>query len=163
MARRIFTIEVEGKTELERGYYKIAETVSDFTPVWEGVQQEFYSIEAEQFESEGTKGASGKFQDLSSAYEAIKLAEYGTVPIMTASGALYESLKGETSDSIVIIDAKEAVFGTSLPYAKKHFEGRGSLPVRKVIDLSDTQKRRLSGRIKKELLPYLKKSRVVNE
>lgn len=155
-----FTIEVEGETQLDREFNRVKETIDDLTPVWKEVQQEFFDIEFEQFSSEGAKGASGKWKPLSPKYEEIKLKKYGTIAliggILYATGAMRESLTRHAKDTIEEFGKQEAAFGTSLPYATYHQTGGGRLPRRKVIDLSDEQKRRVQKRIQKELLKLVK-------
>lgn len=155
-----FTVEVEGTEQLKAEFRGVESTVSDFSPIWKGVQSEFFAIEKEQFNSEGGKGASGNWQALSPAYREIKQKRYGSKPILRATDRLFKSLTGETDDSIAQFGKTEAAFGTRLPYARRHQGGGGRLPRREPISLSDKQKERIVKRIGKELLNRLKKSRL---
>lgn len=157
MARLNLKFEAD-KSEFNRGFNKLENTLDDFSPVWKEVQTEFYKIEREQFDSEGRAGESGKFKPLSPAYERVKQAKFGSVPILTASGRLYKSLTSETSDSVVITNKQDAAFGTNLPYAQAHQKGARNLPQRKPIDISSKQQNRLLRTIKKSLLPYLRQT-----
>ena len=154
------TIEAQGEVQLDRDFTRIRETIDDLTPVWKEVQIEFFDIEGEQFDSEGKKGLSGKWKPLSPKYEEIKLQKYGSIAliggILYATGRMRESLTRHTSDTVSEIHKQEATFGTAVPYAKYHQTGGGRLPQRKVIDLSDEQKRRLTKKIQKELLKLVK-------
>ncbi len=161
MAGIRFGFSVAGKPQFDRTFIRYGAVFDDLTPVWKEVQQEFYSIEADQFQSGGAAGASGKWQPLSPRYEAQKIARYGTFALLAgvliASNRMYESLTGETGDSVVEIGKQEAVFGTKLPYAKYHQRGGGRLPRREVISFSEKQKLRMQKRIQRKLVELLRK------
>jgi phage gpG-like protein len=158
MARLNFKIEVEGQAAFNRGFNEVTETISDLTPIWKPVQREFHKIEREQFESEGSKGASGQWQQLSQPYEQIKLEKYGSKPILEATGRLKRSLTEENSDSIAEFGRQDAAFGTSVPYGRFHQKGNDRLPARAVISLSDRQKERLARAMRREIVSLLKRS-----
>lgn len=155
------SVEVEGVHELRKAFTKVENAADDLTPVWKDVQKEFFEIEKEQFQSGGAKGASGKWKDLSPAYEKIKTALYGTFALLSgvlrATHDLYKSLTRKTGDTVEIFEKQEAAFGTSLLRGKYHQEGGGRLPQRKVIDLSGSQKRRIGRVLTKHLQAHIKK------
>lgn len=162
MAKQTFYIEFEGTEGLQRSFYKIDQTISDLTPIWKEVKDEFFEIEKDLFQSGGASGQSGKWADLSPASEAIKVAKYGTFALIAgpliATERLYKSLTQETGDSIEQSNKQELILGTSVPYAKYHQTGARNLPARPPIDFTDKDRQKLIKRMKKALLPYVRKS-----
>jgi phage gpG-like protein len=153
------SVEVEGKAELSAELMAVDEIISDFSPVWKGVQQEFFEIEREQFESEGAKGTTGAWKELSAAYSEIKVRKYGNLPILQASRRLFKSLTSQTSDSIAETSKTEAVFGTKLEYASRHQTGGGNLPKREPISLSARQLERLANKLTGSLIDRLRRTK----
>lgn len=149
------SISVDGETEFNRIFKRFRAQFSDLTSVWEVVKDEFWIIEAEQFASEGGKGGTGKWQELSPVYAARKVQAHGAKPILQATGAMFRALTGQTGDTILNITRTNLEVGTSLKYAKHHYRGGGKLPQRKPISFSDKQKRKLQKRIQKELVRLL--------
>ena len=162
------SIDVSGEQQLTTAFRKVEASTADFRPYWKEVQKKFFEIESDLFQSAGAKGAGGKWKPLSSAYEKVKVAKYGTFAllagVMIATEALYKSLTRHTNDSIADFQPLEASFGTSLKYAKPHYEGRGRLPVRKVIDPTEKDSRALLSVLRKQIVTEVKKSGLtVNE
>lgn len=157
-----FTVSVDGTEELKRAFTSVEKTVTNFRPVWKDVRAKFWEIEQDQFQSEGAKGRSGKWKDLSPAYEEIKVKKFGTFALLAgvliATTDLYKSLTRQTDHTVYQESDTEMSVGTNLPYAKAHQYGRGNLPARPPIDLSDEQKKDVGKTIKKSLLPFIKKS-----
>lgn len=167
MAKLGFKIEVEGEEALRRGFYKVIETVEDFTPIWSAVKKEFFAIERELFASGGASGASGRWKPLSKAYEEQKINKYGTFALLAgtlrASDAMYKSLTKETGDTIFETDKQNLTFGSSLPQFRGAMKGNPSknLSQRKPVDLTDADKRRISRVMRENLIPYIKKSTLI--
>lgn len=151
------TWEVDGIPVLNRSFARVGEHLSDLRPIWDDVQKDFWKIEAEQFKSEGAKGASGKWKALSRPYAKQKAQRYGVKTILRASDRLMDSLTGQTGDTVLIKEKNEFGIGTSLSYAMYHQRGGGRLPKRPVIDFSDTQKRTLSKGIQRDILTAMKR------
>lgn len=158
------SLEIDGKAEFDRVFKRFDLVLTDMKPVWETVRDEFWIIEAEQFQSGGAAGKSGKWKPLSKYTEAQKIAKYGSFAliagVMYATEALFRSLTRQTSDSIVDIRADGISIGTSLSYAKHHQKGGGKLPQRKIIDFSDKQKTAMMKGIQKTLLREMKKNKI---
>jgi phage gpG-like protein len=145
MARGPFEIEIEGMADLLARFKGVEEGMLDFRQLgaWRAVASEFRKIEKEQFDSEGSKGESGKWKQLSPKYAIRKLAKWGDVPILQASGKLYRSLTQENAEGAVYEEtAQELTLGTSIPYAAYHQRG-GRVPQREPISLTREQKDRL--------------------
>lgn len=158
------TAKIDGVEQLKIELAKVEQTIEDFSPVWAAVKKKFHEIESDNFQSGNAKGASGRWADLSPAYEEIKVKKYGTFALLAgtlrATDALYKSLSGDTSDSVFETDKTSMSVGTSLPYAKAHQYGVPSrnLPARPPIDLSGEQKDELSKVMKKEIRERVKRT-----
>lgn len=159
MAVRI-KLSVDNKAEFDRTFIRFDERISDLRPIWPDVRDEFWSIEKEQFASEGRAGGSGPWKPLTKKYAERKIKRYGAKPILVASGRLKASLTGQTADTVYEPSEKEVAIGTRVPYAGYHYRGAGKLPERKPISFSESQKRRLSKTIQKGLVRELRKGNV---
>lgn len=153
-----FVSTVDGIVTLDRAFNRIEEYISDFRSVWPSVTQEFYRIEAEQFASEGAAGASGKWTPLSPAYAKFKAVEFPGEPILQASHHMIESLTDpEALDAVFIPEPTQLTIGTRDPKALAHHRGRGRLPARPVISMSEAQKRRIQKAIQRELVEFTRR------
>lgn len=154
-----FTAEVAGVETLNRAFNRVDHFISDLRSVWPAVAEEFYRIEGEQFQSEGARGASGKWKPLSTPYDRYKAERFPGETILRATGALEESLTNrEALDAVFIAGPQELTLGTKVPYARMHHEGRGRLPARPVIAMSEVQKRRIQKAIQGQLVEFTRKA-----
>lgn len=153
------TFEVDGVEVLSRKLQNVANTAEDLTGAFEAAQKEFYIAETDNFQSSNTSGKSGKWKERSEKYEN----SLGTFALLAGierrSDRLYKSLTGDRENSVTKIGKKEAVFGTSLPYAKAQHYGYEprNLPSRPLIDLSDKQLKKIFDVMKKEIYGAIKK------
>ena len=131
-------------------------------PVWDEVARELWDIEKQQFASEGGAGASGKWPELTLDYKAQKVKRYPGAKILQRTGAMYESLTGQTGDTVLIKEKQSFAIGSSLKYPPFHQRGDGNLPQRAVIDFSEEQKRKLQKGIQRGLLEIIKRDPSIN-
>ena len=144
-----FVAEVAGGVQLDRAFNRIDQEISDFRVFWPGVIVAFYEIETEQFQSEGAKGASGKWTPLSPAYKLFKEREFPGKTILRREDALYESMTGpDALDSILRPEKDELTIGSALPYALIHQK------TRPVISLSEENKRKITKSIQQRLVAF---------
>jgi phage gpG-like protein len=138
-------VTLEGTNELKAAFAMVEKGATDLRELgtWKAVGSEFYKIEKEQFDSEGS-GPSGKWKALSSGYAAIKAKKWGSVRILQASGRMYKSLTSKGGDSVFEETAQELTIGTSVSYAGFHQSGTRKMPKRPPIDLGQPQLDRLS-------------------
>jgi len=125
-------IEIDGKEELARAFDTLGRTVSDFRPAWPEIEQIFYRIELEQFDSEGARGG-GKWQALSPAYRKWKQVHYPGRPILVRTGRLKRSLSvigAGGGDSIRDFRPLELTLGSRVPYGIYHQRGTRKMPSR---------------------------------
>lgn len=158
------TIEVDGKPQFDRIFQRFDESLKDLTPIGDDMRDAFWHIEQEQFESEGAKGASGKWAPLSPAYERQKIARYGTFAIIAgvliASGDMYKALTRDTPNTVYQKSKDGIIVGTSLARAKYHQQGSGRLPQREPISFSDLQKRYFMKQVQKALIREVRRNGV---
>lgn len=153
-----FTAEVAGAEIFDRAFNRI-DSLSDLRPLWPNVIREFYLIEAEQFESEGAAGASGRWAPLSDVYAKYKAIAYPDQPILQATDELMKSLTDpEATGAILRPDEQELTIGTSVPYATAHQRGTRRMPARPPISLAEAQKRRIQKSIQAGLVRFIREA-----
>jgi len=154
-----FTGEVDGIPVLDRAFNRVEEHISDFRSIWPNVAKEFYAIEEAQFQSEGARGASGKWAALSPAYKRWKEIHYPGEPILKLAHPLYESLTSpDAPDSIFRMEATEMTLGSRTPYATAHQKGAGRMPARPPISLTESDKRRIQKSIQAGLVAFTRRA-----
>lgn len=153
-----FQAEVDGVEVLNRAFNRVEQVISDFRPIWPFVSDEIYAINAEQFDSEGAKGASGKWAALSPAYKKWKEIHYPGQPILRLTNALFESLTDpEAADAVFQPGRDELVIGSRVPYATAHQRG-GRMPQRPIFSFSEPQKRRIQKAIQRGLVQFTRQA-----
>jgi phage gpG-like protein len=154
-------IEVIGEQAFNAALIGLNHKVDDLTPVWQAIQPLMFDIFKEQFQSEGAAGSTGKWKKLSSPYKEIKAKLYGDQNILHATGAMEESMTGNTSHTVIDLQKQEAGFGTDLKYARFHQTGTARMPRRAIVALSDDQTRRMAKAIQLSLLDEIRKDRQI--
>lgn len=153
-----FRAEIDGVEVLNRGFNRVEQAISDFRPIWPAVAVEVYSINRQQFDSEGAAGASGKFAALSPSYKRWKEKNYPGQPILRLTNALFESLTDpEALDAVFEPLPNELVIGTRVPYAVAHQRGRG-VPARPPFSFTEPQKRRIQKAIQRGLVQFTRRA-----
>lgn len=153
--------EVDGARELDRAFQSVGATIEHparlLAPV---VEKWFHETEYEQFFSEGTKGASGRWADLSKPYEERKLRENPfALNILQRRGDLKLSLtRPGVKYAVREVSDTEVSLGTTHPVAIHHQRGGKRLKVRKPIDPSETQKRRLVKEVQRDVLVPIRRT-----
>lgn len=154
-----FVAEVAGVTVLDRAFNRVEGDISDLRPIWPPVAAEIYQMIGEQFESEGAKGASGRWKALSPAYTRFKEIHYPGKPIMQATGDLYESLTDPEAPGAIYRPEKDGLtIGTTVPYARAHQRGNSRLPARPLVSPSEAQKRRIQKAIQVGLVQFTRRA-----
>ncbi len=152
-----FTAEVQGVEVLNRAFNRIEEYISDFRGIWPNVAKEFYTIEHEQFATEGAHGASGKWAALSPVYAKFKAVTFPGMPILRATTSLYDSMTSPGApDSIFRMEPLEMTAGTQREGATAHQRGAG-LPARPIISLTGDDKRRMQKAIQTGLVQFTRR------
>ncbi len=154
-----FTIEIDGIKQFDRVFSKIQYRISDFTPIWEEIAEEFYFMEEKIFENEGNVEDVSKWKDLSTAYAEWKEKHYPGENILHLTGELEESLtrKG-ASGNIHEIDKKSMAIGSGLKVGKwnlawLHQRGTHKMPARPPLRLIKSFKSKITRIMRDALNP----------
>ncbi len=137
------SIEVEGEQQVSRNILRVADRVRDARPGFKAVARYLQSVERSQFDSEGRTG-SGGWAPLKERTLAVKRAKGLDPRILRAENNLRASLTNRTHpDHVERFSSDEMFFGTSDKKAVHHQHGapRANVPQRKVIDLSERNRR----------------------
>lgn len=154
-----FTAEVAGFEVLNRGFNRLDQSISDFRGIWPNVAAEIYAINSEQFDSEGSRGASGKWAALSAAYAKYKVVAFPGQPILQAEGHMIASLTDpEAADAVYSPGRMELIIGSKDPKARAHHLGLGNLPARPIFSFTEERKRRLQKAIQKGLVEFTRQA-----
>ena len=137
-----FSFTVEGEEQVGRMLSRTTDRLDDLRPFL-GAAAGFMAVAMEkQFNSEG--GRTGGWAPLSDRYAADKAERWGARPILVASGAMRDSLTGSGSGSVRReIGGDSLEFGTSVPYASYHQTGTSRMPQRRILDLTEDDRRGL--------------------
>ncbi len=141
-----FTVSVSGEEQLARGFSRFGEAVSDYSPVWRELADDFLKVERDQFVSEGRSG-SGGWVPLSPGYAAWKAKHTPGRPLLVQSGKLRQSLTEHGGEHIEEIRKDSLRLGTGVPYAIYHQAGTRHMPARKLVELSEADKTRWTKKI----------------
>lgn len=153
-----FSATVDGVPEFDRAFNRIGQIISDFRSIWPEVAQAFYRIEVEQFESEGTRGASGRFTALSPAYAKFKAVKFPGKTILRATDTLFDSLTNPNAPgSVFRPEQSQLTLGTSVPYGVFHQRGTRRMPRRPPISMSEDQKRQIQKAIQIGLVQFMRR------
>lgn len=131
------TMTIMGEKQLARGFSRFGEGIKDLRPVFEEIHADFVRIEREQFASEG--GRSGqRWQALSATYAEWKAKRFPGMPILQLTGGLL----GDMTDGLkVSMDPMLLVMEPSLDRALWHQKSTARMPARKVVALTEADKR----------------------
>lgn len=90
----------------------------------------------------------GKWKPLSKDYMTEKAKKYPGMPLLVASGSLFNSLVRSNSFSVVVMDKKVLHYGTTSPYAKYHMTGTSKMPARAFIGYNEKQVKSIKALLK---------------
>lgn len=135
-------------------FLRFADGISDWRPVLEQIADDFKKGEIQQFATEGQYG-SGGWKALSPKYAVWKEAQKPGAPVLVFSGLLR---RAATNPEVVVTKDRLTITiddsGSYQVFSKRegrlvtkhkpavagyHQEGKGNLPVRKVIQLPESQ------------------------
>jgi len=129
---------VMGDEVLARGLSRFGDSIKDFRPAWDKIHLDFVTIEAEQFDSQGTRGGA-VWPPLSPSYAAWKEKWFPGQPILQLTGVMY----GQFAIGPGMMVEMEPLFlrmAPSTPYAKYHQTGTSKMPARKPVVLTEQDK-----------------------
>ena len=133
--------KIKGEKQLLGALGRLAEGVSDFSRRWGRNIAIRLRRQRDWMDSRGN----GAWPKLTDAYLERKTRDPDAafLEVLQLTGHLYRSLTSqrEASDSVIEEHRGRLIMGTSDPKARWHHEGRGRLPVREVINISDDERR----------------------
>lgn len=131
-------LTVDGQERFNWAFDTLGKQIADWRPAWPEIEQVFYRIELEQFESEGARGGQ-KWQELSPAYKKWKERHFPGRPILMRTGRLKRSLSvigAGGSDSIHEAEPMSLTLGSKVSYGIYHQRGGGKLPARPPLQIN---------------------------
>jgi len=134
--------EIDGEQQLSRFFELAGNIIADYRSIFEQWGNDFRQTQENVFASEGAFEGRAKWQALSPKYAEWKSLYYPGQPILTRSGELRTSLTSEGGDHVFDYKETEMWIGTSIGYAIFHQRGTYKMPKRKVVELTDPQKKR---------------------
>lgn len=128
----------EGYESFQTEQRLLVEGLSDFTPFWRDyAAPKFFDDVQRNFETEGSYV--GGWKPLNPAYARWKATHYPGKPILQRSERLRRSLEwsgGQVGPGgVARFSERSAEFGTSVPHGRRHQDGAGRLPQRRIIFL----------------------------
>jgi hypothetical protein len=128
---------IRGERRLFEAIDKLTELVSDQRKRgWQKNVDVRLDFERRYLDTEGAGG----FAPLNEGYAAAKEAAVGFLPILQYSGRMYRSLTEEGAPNFVREEeANSLKVGSSDPKARAHHEGKGRLPVREVMRVTNEE------------------------
>jgi hypothetical protein len=136
--------EIYGDKQIERKLVRFRNRGLNLGPVFEPLHTQFLGFEREQFESEGASRSGGWAALKPSTIRA--KASHGHDPrILRDTEAMFEAFTNPSDGRhIARHDANSFFFGADDPKAKLHQSGTRRMPQRKVVELSETQRRAMT-------------------
>lgn len=144
-----FTVQVAGQEQIQSALDKIP--LRDWSEWWAQATAILSQIVANQFASEGGRGAHGQWAPLSPDYALRKAHRYPGARILQASGRLWRALVTHSNDTLDERWPARLRWGVSLPYALYHQlgyatrlgkgkpkpGGLSSVPARRIFDFQE--------------------------
>lgn len=129
--------EILGETMYSRAFEAYAEEVRDMSEPLAQVGEQLRLSVSEQFRTEGVRGAE-PWQRLNAAYARWKLSVVGPEPILVLTGAMRHAM---TSREALHVSPHRLVYEPDDEKAVWHQTGAGNLPPRKMVDLTEGDRR----------------------
>lgn len=117
---------------------RLSNNIEDQTSAFEKIRNSFHNIQKEQFQTEGARGASGKWKPLNSTYDRFKKSRHPGKSINEITGRLRESFTRTDAEGNIERMTKDTLeMGSNIKQAVWLHEGRKFYPQRKLIDLRE--------------------------
>lgn len=157
MAGFVLTFDVDGDTQVARGFSRFADNVKDLSDAFREIAKDFHESEERQFDTEGGYGAGGWAPLAPSTIES-KARRGFPDRILVRTGQLRDSLMGRGPRAVEVVRPLELRVGTELDYARYHQRGTRRMPARPVIMLPEEQKTRMHKTIHRYLVKQANRS-----
>jgi hypothetical protein len=139
------TFEILGELQLDRLLGLTADKIKDLRPAFDDIHDAIVKASKEQFETGGKSGSGPKgWKDLSPMYAAQKASRYPSRGILVATGDMAKSVIDPKHPNHIFSKFKlQAKFGSKDKKIMFHQEGTRRMPQRRVIELTEAQKRHI--------------------
>lgn len=129
-------LDIVGEKIFDLPFY-LMKQINDLTPAFQAVYKYLCADVALVFKNQGRDG----WVHLSPSYEAWKVVTFPGQPILVRTGTLKNSFQEGGQYHIRVINGKQMIMGSDVPYALDHQKGRPErrLPARKIYDLREKQ------------------------
>lgn len=147
------SVKIEGEEAFLSALDSLDARVSNMRPSWPGVARGVYAEVTERFATEGGGGWPG----LTEAYAKRKREKFGGRKILSASGALEESLTGRDGPASIYEETDDSVtLGSALVYAGVHQRGAPSkgVPARPIYEETESLEGRILDPVERDLTEY---------
>lgn len=134
----MFKLHIKGEDRLYGALNRLAERVSDFRRHWQPNIDIRLRHQRDWLDTRGD----GTWPKLTDTYLERKSHDpkAAFVEILQLTGHLYRSLTQEKAADAVVEEGKSSlIMGTSDPLGRIHHEGKGRVPVRRVISIEDDE------------------------
>lgn len=154
-----FTFGIDDNKQFDRVFNKITQYLTDFSPIFNEMADEFYDSQEGVFRSEGKYDDLSEWTDLTTRYRKWKEKNFPGRKKLELTGALKTSLTQRGGyGNITQISEKEMILGSGIRVGrwnlgKLHQLGTAKMDARPPIRLSADLKTRWTGIIRKYLKP----------
>jgi phage gpG-like protein len=146
---------VSGEQQISRAFQVYGEEAQDLSEPLDRMADVIIDAVRAQFDTQGTGGLGHPWTPLSPEYAAWKLARYGPKPILVATGDMKQAMLDKAS--AVTVTPKRMVYSPVDEKAGYHQDGTVNMPQRKIVALTDAQKRNAVDRVFSEWLNAIRR------
>jgi phage gpG-like protein len=147
---------VSGEQQISRAFQVYGEEAQDLSEPLDRMADVILDAVEQQFATEGKGGLGHPWTPLSPEYAAWKLARYGPKPILEASGDMKAAMLNK--GAAVVVTPKKMVYHPVDEKAGYHQDGTIHMPQRKILALTDAQKRNAVDRVFSEWLTAIRRT-----
>lgn len=128
---------LEGETQLSRAFQASEEAAANLAPVFQVIGAQLQREVAGQMSSQGTRGGE-PWRPLSPAYRAWKSIHFPGRPTLVRTGEMKAAL---LSPVAIHASAQRLIFEPDTDIAAYHQKGEGTLPQRRVLQMTAADRR----------------------
>jgi phage gpG-like protein len=147
----MFILSLVGDARLITQLAELERHLDDLTPVFKDIADDFRSNMDKVFASSGAFKGRSAWAPLSDQYASWKASAVGSRPILVFSGDMRNSFTRKGPGHVCLISGDGLVIGSKDPKAHYHQAGTSKMPARKIVEMTEEQRRRWSNIIKKYL------------
>lgn len=146
----MISVEFVGLDKTIERLTAMARRLRDLRPAWRSVLSYLKRATEQTFVSQGARIGT-QWAPLSEGYAKQKAVVYPGQPILRASDAMFNSLVGGNSDSVVEIQEQELTYGTRTKYARYHQDGTPRMSQRRILAVTDDDRREIKQIVRRHL------------